>query len=868
MRGLTRFLRKSRAVLYVLAFGTAMIALALLVSTSVFAADTNTSYSDVKDSSKRVLFISSYSASYISLDDQNRGLSNVFENAKIEKDVEYMDIRRMNADGSVRNFYDYIAFKLAHLPAYDAVVAGDDDALQFAMDNKDKLFDGIPVVFMCINDFKRAQTAKDMGFTGVVEEHPIADTIRIARDMMPKATKVVCIYDGTKTGRGDKENFFLTQNQFPDLVFSGIDVSQYSFKEVAQHVAALGNDTILLYESMFLDKTGQVITIDNAVQILKDAAKIPIFRTSLGGLGDGLIGGRIISFEKQGEIAAGQVVSILSGTNPKDIPISRGSTYQYIFDLNVLGKFNISPSLVPEGATILNQKIDFFAQNKELLAVSAAILSIAVVIILIVFMDNSALRHVKNELLSSKKQLYDFAYTDPLTGLPNRSHFYKHMNDLFSMSSNTRSSKQTAQFEQAAQQGQTLLPGHMEQTGSVREIALLYIDIDDFKLINDSRGHRSGDLLLQHMALGLQQLSKENQEFYVARIGGDEFVVVISNPISKGATQDIALCIKKIFSNKYNIEDTNFYPSASVGIARYPYDTEDIGELVKNADMAMYQAKSEGKNRYTFYESSMHTMMEKTMQIQNKLPEALEKEEFYLVYQPQADIITRRIIGYEALIRWEDPDWGRMSPVTFIPIAEKSGQIIPIGNWVLETACTFARKINQDSPEPMIVSVNISPVQLMQYDFFETVVSTIGKMNVPPSWIGLEITETSLISSLQQKADVLSRLQQLGFHIILDDFGTGYSSLHYLRELPIEIMKIDQTFTNKLGVTKDNDDLMCLIIEVAHLLKINVVAEGVETIEQLEFLAQNHCDSIQGYYFSHPLPEDEIFRQRNNPELE
>jgi EAL domain-containing protein (putative c-di-GMP-specific phosphodiesterase class I) len=238
------------------------------------------------------------------------------------------------------------------------------------------------------------------------------------------------------------------------------------------------------------------------------------------------------------------------------------------------------------------------------------------------------------------------------------------------------------------------------------------------------------------------------------------------------------------------------------------------------------------------------------------------------VYQPQADIVTRKIIGYEALIRWEDPEWGRMSPVSFIPIAEKTGQIIPIGNWVLETACAFARKMNQDRQEPLIVSVNISPVQLMQYDFFETVVSIIDKMNVPPFWIGLEITETSLISSLQQKADVLSRLQQMGFHIILDDFGTGYSSLHYLRDLPIEIMKIDQTFTNKLGVTKDNDDLMCLIIEVAHLLKINVVAEGVETIEQLEFLALNHCDSIQGYYFSHPLPEDEIFRQINNPELE
>ncbi len=850
MKGLLRFYAKGRGVFSVAAaFLAAAMLTGFFCNTSVRASEAGVPPEALNSDTKRVLFISSYAASFISLPDQTQGLSNIFEAADIDMDVEYMDLRRMNTDGSAANFHDYISFKLAHLAPYDAIVTGDDDALQFAMDYRDDLFQDIPVVFMCINDRERVLKAVDMGFTGVAEEHSIAETISIARVMIPGARNVVCIYDSTTTGLGDRDNFFETEDQFPDLYFSGINTTEYTFSEVGQKVAAMGSDTILIYECMFLDKTGTVISIEEAVQILSEAAKIPIFRGSLGGVGEGVIGGRMFSFVMQGEETAKKVVSILAGTDPADIPVSRDSTYQYIFDLKILEKFNISPSLLPEGAVVINTESDFFSENKELLTALVSVAALSAIIILIVVRDNRALRRVKKELIGSKEKLYDFAYQDALTGLPNRSHFYKYMNDLFNMR------------------------GHFDPENAaspdvqIKEIALIYVDIDDFKLINDARGHRSGDLLLQHMALGIQNLTEESQDYYAARIGGDEFVIVIINPLSLNETEDMSRRINQIFNAKYSIEDTNFYPSASIGIALYPHDTMEISELVKNADMAMYQSKTEGKNRYTFYDPSMHKSMENTMQIQNKIPEALEQGLFYLVYQPQADIFTNQIIGYEALIRWKDPELGFVSPGSFKPIAEKSGQILPIGSWVLETACRFALRLNQDRAAPLTVSVNISAIQLMQVDFYETVVSITGRMNVPPSWIGLEITETSLISGLQPKADVLLRLRELGFHIILDDFGTGYSSLHYLRELPIETMKIDQTFTNKLGETADNDDLMCLIIEVAHLLKISVVAEGVETKEQLAFLSVNKCDSIQGYYFSYPLPEEEILRTAVSHEL-
>ncbi len=487
------------------------------------------------------------------------------------------------------------------------------------------------------------------------------------------------------------------------------------------------------------------------------------------------------------------------------------------------------------------------------LSISLFVMTIISCVLIFKFIDeNKRLKRTQEDLLRSKEELFESAYKDMLTQLPNRSHFYHRLAELARETGADKSDKADTSTK---------------PDGYFWEVTVVYIDIDDFKLINESRGHQAGDALLKLIAVELLKLTGDYSDVYVARIGGDEFVVMLENPISRKRTEEITSAIQEVFNKKYCVGECNIYPTASIGIARFPQDAEDVFDLVSNADMALYEAKRDGKNRYMFYNPSMNEMMKQMTHIQNMVLEALEEDQLYLLYQPQIDYSKHKLVGYEALIRWMDPKEGMIMPAHFIPIIEKTGQILTIGKWVLEKACIFARKVNETSVDDIIVSVNISAVQLVQKDFFDSVVEIVGKTDVRPSLIGLEITETAMITSLKQNANVLSRLQQMGFHVYLDDFGTGYSSIHYLRELPIETVKIDQTFVSAVGESEDDDDLLRLIIHIAHLMKINVMAEGVETIEQLSFLEENHCDTCQGFLFSMPITEEEVFSGSVIPDL-
>jgi diguanylate cyclase (GGDEF)-like protein len=503
----------------------------------------------------------------------------------------------------------------------------------------------------------------------------------------------------------------------------------------------------------------------------------------------------------------------------------------------------------PPGSALVTSAPSSGEIYRGALFISLAAAGISAILISVFLHENKKLRRTQQELVRSKAELFESAYKDSLTGLPNRSHFFNTLAEI---------------AKEIRVDGEPILQG----TGTpVEEVAVVYVDIDDFKLINEARGHQNGDRLLKMIARDLVAIAAGEEDVYVARIGGDEFVAMVQNPMSRKFTEDLAAKIQDVFCKKYCIDECNIYPTASIGIARFPQDTTNIFDLVINADMALYEAKKDGKNRYAFYNPTMNEIMKETTHIQNMVPDALLNGQFFLLYQPQIDYAKHKLIGYEALLRWMVPDEGIIMPAQFIPIIEKSGQILPVGKWVLETACIFAKRINENAEEPIIISVNISPVQLIQKDFFDSLVDIIGKTNVRPSWIGLEITETTLITSLKQNADVLSLLQQMGFHVYLDDFGTGYSSIHYLRELPIETVKIDQTFVNAVGESDDDDDLLRLIIHVAHLLKINVMAEGVETVEQLDFLEENNCDTCQGYLFGMPITEEEVFSGQGYPDL-
>jgi|GEM_PF-1337066 len=785
-----------------------------------------------------VLFISSYANSFLSIDDQLSGLKSVFDEQNIAMDIEFMDTRRVSSDGDTAYFYDYLSYKMANLDPYDAIIAGDDDALVFVMQHSEDLFSGIPVIFLGINDAEIAEEAQEMGYTGVVEKHEVENTLRVAEKMLPSATQVVCIYDGSRAGHGDGDYFFSLAASFPELTFVGLDASEYSFDQIADQISLMGDETILLFESMNYDMNRDEMTVIEGAAFLAKYSGTPVFRASYGGVGYGLIGGEMISFELQGQVAASMTRQILEGADPSSIPIAENSTSEYLFDQTVLDKYGIDNSVLPEGAVILHAKANFFTQNHTSIILMTLVILCSALVVVGVIRSNLHLRKLSSELIKRKEELYRAAYSDILTGVPNREHFYLYLENRL-----------TDTFDFGV---------YNDQRTRVRDnMTLITADMDDFKMINDLHGHNTGDKVLLGIAQDLKALSKKNG-WYLARTGGDEFSVLIEEPMDQNAIEKIVQQIKMIYYQRNFAEKIVFYTSASIGIARYPEDTLRIEDLEKNADMALTQAKAAGKNCYAFFDPSMHVRTEQDMIIQNNLPEAIALSQFFLVYQPQYEVRSKKIVGYEALIRWDEPTLGHVAPSVFIPIAEKAGYILSIGKWVLETACEFACKMNEGKKEYVIISVNVSAIQIMQPDFYETVIEITERKRVSPKWIGLEITETSVLTAVSTYEDVLSRLKGAGFHIILDDFGTGYSSLHYLRDLPIETIKVDRSFITTLGKSPDSWDVLRLIIDIMHLMKKQVVAEGVETEEQLHFLTDSSCDIIQGYIYSRPLHEEDI----------
>ncbi|MFO0752517.1 MAG: EAL domain-containing protein [Thermodesulfovibrionales bacterium] len=426
-----------------------------------------------------------------------------------------------------------------------------------------------------------------------------------------------------------------------------------------------------------------------------------------------------------------------------------------------------------------------------------------------------------------EEQIKHQASHDFLTGLPNRMFFMEHL----------------AAALARARRDRTLL-------------AVMFIDLDRFKNINDSLGHSAGDQLLKEVAVHLRECLRE--EDTVARIGGDEFTVLLSGI---GRSVDIAGVARKVlslFEKPYVVEEHAFHISASIGISTYPGDSEYAETLLKNADIAMYYAKEQGRNNFQFYNPSMNVRTLERMILENRLRQTLDRGELVVYYQPQVSVETRQITGAEALVRWEHPELGLLNPMHFIPLAEETGFIIPLDEWVLRTACA-QNKAWQDAGYPSLrVTVNLSARQLQQSNLEELIVQVLQETGLPPGSLELEITESTAMQNIDLAVPNLARLTERGVRFSIDDFGTGYSSLSYLKKLPVQKLKIDKSFVRRLPKDPDNKAIVTAVIAMAHSLKLEVVAEGVEKKGQFLFLEENKCDAVQGYYFSAPLPAEEF----------
>ncbi|MFB6366226.1 putative bifunctional diguanylate cyclase/phosphodiesterase [Paenibacillus elgii] len=425
------------------------------------------------------------------------------------------------------------------------------------------------------------------------------------------------------------------------------------------------------------------------------------------------------------------------------------------------------------------------------------------------------------------RQLTYLAYHDMLTGLPNRQKFQQ------SVGKSIRAAK-----------------------GSGRKLSVMFIDLDRFKNVNDTFGHASGDLLLAEAAERLKSGLQAGD--CVSRQGGDEFTVLIKDASQPQDIEKAAQKIIHLLSQPFAIDGHEVRVGCSIGIAMYPQDGEDPITLMKNADTAMYRAKELGRNGYRFYKAEMNDTVIQKLVMEEWLNKALEQEEFVLYYQPQVDIFTTRMNGMEALIRWNHPRLGFISPGEFIPLAEETGLIIPIGQWVLRTACKQNKAWQLAGFPPLKMAVNISPIQFHQHDFVQVVLDALQESGLEPQYLELEITESIAMYHVDQVIQKLQTLRELGVHISMDDFGTGYSSLSYLKKFPIDKLKIAQQFVRDITVDPDDAAIVRAIMAMALSLKLNVIAEGVETEEQLSFLLDIKCREIQGYIYSKPVPANEF----------
>lgn len=439
-------------------------------------------------------------------------------------------------------------------------------------------------------------------------------------------------------------------------------------------------------------------------------------------------------------------------------------------------------------------------------------------------------KSVEKELILHKEHLIRLAHYDALTALPNRVLFNEILNKTLS---------------------------HANRHNKL--IAVLFIDLDRFKTINDALGHTIGDLVLKEIATRFSSTLRAGD--VLARLGGDEFIILLNDIGYSKYAEPVAEKLLQICAKPVQIDNHEFFITTSIGICIYPDDGLSLEDLQRNADMAMYKAKKSGGSVYQYFTQEMNLEAHAHIQLEAALRKAIKNHEFILYYQPKYNLSDGLITGVEALIRWESPEYGLVSPATFIPLAEETGLILQIGEWAMREACRAAKSWQDNGYQPISVAVNLSPKQFKHQNIAKVVEVVLEETGLDSKYLELEITETAVMDNVDIAITRLNDIKKMGVQIAVDDFGTGYTSISYLKQYPVSVLKIDQSFIKGIPVSQNDISITTAVIALAHSLGMQVVAEGVETEEQLQYLADHDCDLVQGYYLSRPLPEAKLILQ-------
>ncbi len=517
----------------------------------------------------RVLFISSYSYSWDTVQMQVEGIRDTF-GLEYEVDYEYMDTKRVSDETAMQLFYDGIAYRMANVAPYDVVIVGDDAALSFVLEHRDGLFKNMPIVFEGINDEDLiAKALEDPLITGIVEKLVVEDTIDLGLQLIPNAKKVVAILDDSVTGEAERKRFFAVQDKYPELTFHEINVSELSTNNIQRTLRALTKDTILIFVVMTQDADGQLYNSQQIGSVMLTYSSVPTFRMVEAGIGDGFVGGDVVSMRKSGEEAAKMAIHIMSGASVKDVKPMMTSPSECILDEDILRRYGVDLDDIPGDATILNHKKSFWEKNEEAIKPMLFLMAAIVVVLVWAIWDGIRKRRLVEELSNAKAVLENASQHDFLTGLSNRSKF---MEDL-----------------------QQLIDENVPCT-------VMMLDIDDFKQINDTYGHAAGDITLQE--IGNRMKKMQTQIFTPYRYAGDEFIMILRSA-QPNIVEKAAYSCRNVFAKNIQLQNKEYKVSGSIGVASFPKDAQDIETLITRADDAMYAVKKSGKNQFAYYEAGM-----------------------------------------------------------------------------------------------------------------------------------------------------------------------------------------------------------------------------------------------------------------------
>ena len=805
--------------------------------------------------SRKVLIINSYHPGYVwteSLEDTIiRALEHQFPGIDIAS--EYLDWKRHPDQTSIESLIPmmrqrYLGRKL------DLILTTDDAALSFALAHRSDIFGPVPVVYCGVAKANADTYLKDeRNVTGVNENYDIDGTVQAIRHLYPDLKRLSLVYENSETGMpaaalAEKE----MAARMPQV--SVIHWNERPAEEIRKAANACKPGDAILFIAYNRDTTGLSLPMDQFSDMLFPDVKIPVFTIHDFVMGHHVLGGSVLDSTKHASRAAEFAIEVLEGTPADAIPRWDGETVTLLFDDAVMKQLNIREAELPQGAVVMNRPFSFFRTYRTLVLAVLGVMALLAALsagLLTLFRKerrtaqaltdshahlldaNQLLTRTEIRLLEKNKELEQrqetirrMAFYDDLTALPNR-----------------------VMLRMEAER----ILGEAAETGA--RVAMCYVDLDNFKVINDTFGHPIGDEVLAEVARRLSQTASHTS--ILGRLGGDEFLMLMDVRQEDARAATFAAELLRCFDQPFELGTTVFHIRMSIGIAMYPQDGQGFYELMRSADAALYAAKGAGRSQFRFFSADMDAKIRDRFLLEDGLRQVLDNDELVLHFQPVHQACDGALMGFEALLRWQSPRFGLVMPNRFIPVAEETGLILPIGNWVLERACRFIRQMQDMGYEDVHVAVNVSVLQLLSGDFAECVALRLKESGIQPDRLVLEITESVLMESFNQHADTLRTLSDAGVVISLDDFGTGYSSLTYLRKLPIQVLKVDKSFIDDIHSAEDEVCHAGAIVALARQWGMRVVAEGVEAEYQRAYLVRFGCDMIQGYLFSRPIPEPE-----------